>query len=105
MSMNKENKKQIEGLSANEQFIDYILEKLLNEFNKLTKKMQIIIILFIIENIIVSVIFVTLYMLISGGVLQMWEIIKKILFPFSTVIKGIFKTEKNKKTKQGKRHE
>ena len=29
----------------------------------------------------------------------MWEIIKKILFPFSTVIKGIFKTEKNKKTK------
>lgn len=67
--MNKENKKQIEGLSANEQFIDYILEKLLNEFNKLTKKMQIIIILFIIENIIVSVIFVTLYMLISGGVL------------------------------------
>ena len=69
MSMNKENKNQIEGLSANEQFIDYILEKLLNEFNKLTKKMQIIIILFIIENIIVSVIFVTLYMLISGGVL------------------------------------
>ena len=67
--MNKENKKQIEGLSANEQFIDYILEKLLNEFNKLTKRMQIIIILFIIENIIVSVIFVTLYMLISGGVL------------------------------------
>ena len=67
--MNKENKKQIDGLSANEQFIDYILEKLLNEFNKLTKKMQIIIILFIIENIIVSVIFVTLYMLISGGVL------------------------------------
>lgn len=69
MSMNKENKKQIEGLSANEQFIDYILGKLLNEFNKLTRKMQIIIILFIIENIIVSVIFVTLYMLISGGVL------------------------------------
>ena len=105
MSMNKENKKQIEGLSANEQFIDYILEKLLNEFNKLTKKMQIIIILFIIENIIVSVIFVTLYMLISGGVLQMWEIIKKILFPFSTVIKGLFETKKNKKTKQGNRHE
>lgn len=57
--------KQIEGLSANEQFIDYILEKLLNEFNKLTRKMQIIIILFVIENIVVSIIFVTLYMLIS----------------------------------------
>ena len=67
--MNEKYKKHIDGLSANEQFIDYILEKLLNEFNKLTRKMQIIIILFIIENIVVSIIFVTLYMLISGGVL------------------------------------
>lgn len=67
MSMDEKDKKQIEGLSANEQFIDYILEKLLNEFNKLTRKMQIIIILFVIENIVVSIIFVTLYILISGG--------------------------------------
>ena len=33
ISMNEKDKKQIEDLNANEQFIDYILEKLLNEFN------------------------------------------------------------------------
>lgn len=34
ISMNEKDKKQIEDLNANEQFIDYILEKLLNEFKK-----------------------------------------------------------------------